>query len=121
MSRRYPTPEEVRAFAVDPDADLTTSALECDGNPLVCDDHGCEMARAGRPCPFRVSPRERAEALGWVRGEGWWKCRTCAPVQWQNVVAFVWTGWLVRGRRGPWRTEDEALEHALLLLDVWLS
>lgn len=81
-----------------------------------------------------MSPRERAEALGWERrGSTWyarlgnlWGPRTTAlTMVWlESVRPEVW-----RTRDCPspgalthrHRTEDEALEHALLLLDVWLS
>lgn len=76
-----------------------------------------------------MSPRERAVALGWVRDvDRWWVTPyaddrtypagvTADPV----TDSTPWgTGW--RGRWvGHHCTEDEALEHALLLLDVWLS
>lgn len=106
-------------MAVDPGADMTSAALDCEGNVLLCDDWGCQQARTGWPCKFRMSPSERAKALGWVRDLHWWS----------------WAGRTVVGsRRFRWYvpvadnlppaefgTEDEALEHALLLRDVWLS
>lgn len=61
-----------------------------------------------------MSPRERAEALGWVGDD---------DGAWVAPGMVVWLGiddsWWVWGVR--FATEDEALEHALLLLDVWLS
>jgi len=74
-----------------------------------------------------VTPRERAEALGWVRSEGaWWVSpysddRTYPAGETAMTGPDRWsTGW-----RGKWiwhhPTEDEALAHALLLRDVVLS
>lgn len=78
-----------------------------------------------------MTTRERAEALGWVRGVDRW-CWWVTPYTSDHTYpaglvanprtdSEPWsTGW-----RGEWvwfhATEDEALEHALLLLDVWLS
>ncbi len=80
-----------------------------------------------------MTPRERAEALGWVR-------RTPAGdyVRWDFPPAQSAEGWPVSsyvvgertlwgvGFRGRWvpdgyDAEDEALAHALLLRDVVLS
>lgn len=74
-----------------------------------------------------MSPRERAEALGWVRmtctGPRW--IGHGEPVVWESADSYWYPcpRWLASGRVLGVRfgTEDEALEHALLLLDVWLS
>lgn len=73
-----------------------------------------------------MTPRERAEALGWVRDDSaWWCIRWTGRGSTHSVVALYHQGpWVVhwRGRHVRYyATEDEALEHALLLLDVWLS
>jgi hypothetical protein len=75
-----------------------------------------------------VTPRERAEALGWVRS------RDAGGIYWHvwlphaavGIGPLVWEyapgRWsvLVDHRARP-DTEDEALAHALLLRDVVLS
>ena len=74
-----------------------------------------------------MSPVERALALGWSRDpDRWWVTpysddRTYPAGCWSVSNCTPWaTGW-----RGEWvwyhQTEDAALEHALLLRDVWLS
>lgn len=77
-----------------------------------------------------MSPRERAVALGWAcYGSRW--CRTRrgrTPIVWESSTPRRGWGFHPRGAYAQdwmdtrwFRTEDEALEHALLLLDVWLS
>lgn len=76
-----------------------------------------------------MTPRERAEALGWVRDEihRTWHVPG-SPVTWWPVGTFyagqrlAWgAGWRGMWVPGGYGTEDEALAHALLLRDVVLS
>ena len=50
---RYPTAADLRALQSDAGWPLTTDVLECEGNPVLCDDRGCERDRTGLPCPWR--------------------------------------------------------------------
>lgn len=73
-----------------------------------------------------MTPRERAEALGWTstpKGTTWWR-----PARFPyGLVSVVYEeshdSWVydIGGSWGRLPTEDDALAHALLLRDVVLS
>ena len=69
-----------------------------------------------------MKPRERAEALGWVRwtrnGRHVW--RVPGMELFWSYTHETWSIY-VRGAWLDFATEDEALAHALLLRDVVLS
>ena len=74
-----------------------------------------------------MSPRERAEALGWVRSPifGFW-CTDDEVIVWASNTRPLWwpcPRWLSTGRVPSvgHPTEDAALAVALELRDVWLS
>lgn len=67
-----------------------------------------------------MTPRERAEALGWYTNiAGDWYDADHRVVLWLTAVGVCWVR--AAEKYGPWPTEDEALAHALLLRDVVLS
>lgn len=77
-----------------------------------------------------MTPRERAEAIGWRRdADGMWSSTrnifsaSYSPYPVGPMRDGAWgVGWCSRWMPGcRYATEDEALEHALLLRDVWLS
>ena len=77
-----------------------------------------------------MSPVERAKALGWVDDDdGYWLAwvaryadETAIIVRPSLVCEGGWVSSPGSGRAvGGFATEDGALEHALLMRDVWLS
>lgn len=79
-----------------------------------------------------MTPRERAEALGWRRADdGVWSRSSTRHVFSTSYSPYpvgptrdgTWgVGWCARWvPECRYATEDEALEHALLLRDAWLS
>ncbi len=83
-----------------------------------------------------MTPREHAEALGWVRDPGGWWLRRAGPWAGAGNPCIVHATSSSPWRRKPLKpaarwfacpdatvhhTEDEALAHALLLRDVVLS